>query len=87
MLCLNVGNAVGQLASILLKLYVLQQPLLSRAVTETLQALVSAATPPVTGPVLAELLQQVLALEVAWNRKDADSVLALTQLVEAGYTK
>ena len=64
----------------LLKLYVLQQPLLSRAVTETLQARQLHLW-------CWLLLQQVLALEVAWNRKDADSVLALTQLVEAGYTK
>ena len=60
---------------------------ITQAVADALHLISRILSRRCVGVGVAELLQQVLALEVAWNRKDADSVLALTQLIEAGYTK
>ena len=71
----------------LLKLYFLRQPMLSRSTTDCLEMLCSAKNSHMGAHGLAGLLQQVLQSEAAWDRKDADLVLALTKLVETGFIR
>lgn len=81
------GNVVGPLSKMLLKLYVLRQPMLSRSTTDCLEMLCSAKNSHLGSAALGELLQQVLQQEAAWDRKDTDLMLALTSLIESGFTR
>lgn len=71
----------------LLKLYYLRQPMLSRSTTDCLEMICSARNTHLGAQGLADLLQQVLHQEAAWDRKDADLVLGLTKLIEIGYIR
>lgn len=71
----------------LLKLYVLRQPMLSRSTTDCLHMLCSATTSHLGSAALGDLLHQVLQQEAAWDRKEADLIQALTALVESGFTR
>ena len=81
------GNVVGPLSKMLLKLYVLRQPMLSRSTTDCLEMLCSAKNSHLGGAALGELLQQVLQQEAAWDRKNTDLMLVLTSLIESGFTR
>lgn len=81
------GDIVPRLSSMLLKLYFLRQPMLSRSTTDCLEMLCSAKNSHMGAGGLADLLQQVLHSEAAWDRKDADLVLGLTKLVETGFIR
>ena len=81
------GNVVGPLSTMLLKLYALRQPMLSRSTTDCLEMLCSAKNSHLGSAALGELLQQVLQQEAAWDRKDTDLMLALTSLIESGFTR
>lgn len=83
----GAGDIVGRLSSMLLKLYFLRQPMLARSTTDCLEMLCSARNSHMGPHGLADLLQQVLRSEAAWNRKDADLVLGLTKLVETGFIR
>jgi ribosomal RNA-processing protein 12 len=78
---------VGPLSKMLLKLYVLRQPMLSRSTTDCLEMLCSSKNSHLGSAALGELLQQVLQQEAAWDRKDTDLMLALTSLIESGFTR
>ncbi|KAL0054199.1 hypothetical protein WJX82_005285 [Trebouxia sp. C0006] len=84
---LLAGNVVGPLSKMLLKLYVLRQPMLSRSTTDCLEMLCSSKNLHLGSAALGELLQQVLQQEAAWDRKDTDLMLALTSLIESGFTR
>ena len=71
----------------LLKLYVLRQPMLSRSTTDCLEMLCSARNSHLGAPALGDLLQQVLQHEAAWLQKDTDLMLSLTKLVETGFIR
>lgn len=71
----------------LLKLYVLRQPMLSRSTTDCLEMLCSARNSHLGATALGELLHQVLHQESAWLQKDTDLMLALTKLVETGFVR
>lgn len=71
----------------LLKLYALRQPLLSRSTTDALDKLCTASSSHLSTQNLADLLNRVVNTEPAWDRKDADAVLALTMLLERGFTR
>lgn len=71
----------------LLKLYVLRQPMLSRSTTDCLEMLCSARNSHLGAAALGELLHQVLQQEEAWGRKDTDLVLGLTKLIETGFIR
>lgn len=81
------GSVVGPLSAMLLKLYVLRQPMLSRSATDCLEMLCSARNSHLGAVALGDLLQQVLQHEAAWLQKDADLMLALTKLVETGFIR
>ncbi|DBA66455.1 TPA: hypothetical protein ACH3X2_002431 [Trebouxia sp. C0005] len=84
---LLAGNVVGPLSKMLLKLYVLRQPMLSRSTTDCLEMLCSAKNSHLGSAALGEVLQQVLQQEAAWDRKDTDLMLALTSFIETGFTR
>ena len=71
----------------LLKLYVLRQLMLSRSATDCLEMLCSARNSHLGAAALAELLQQVLRQEAAWQMKDMELLLALTKLIETGFIR
>ena len=81
------GDILPRLSSMLLKLYFLRQPMLSRSTTDCLETMCSAKNSHMGAHGLADLLQQVLHSEAAWDRKDADLVLGLTKLVETGFIR
>ena len=81
------GNVVGPLSAMLLKLYVLRQPMLSRSSTDCLEMLCSARNSHLGPAALGDLLQQVLQQESAWVQKDTDLMLALTKFVETGFIR
>ena len=85
--CTVAGSVVGPLSAMLLKLYVLRQPMLSRSSTDCLEMLCSARNSHLGAAALGDLLQQVLQQESAWLQKDADLMLALTKLVETGFIR
>ncbi len=71
----------------LMKLYILRQPMLSRSTTDCLEMLCSSRNSHLGAAALGELLQQVLQQEAAWDKKDTDLVLALTKLIETGFIR
>ncbi len=73
-------------AQLLLKLYPLQQPLLSRHATDALGALVSGpGTASISAASIAALLDAVLAAQgQAGERQGADVSLAVVKLLEGG---
>ena len=89
---------IKSVVDLLFKLYPLKQQLLSRHATEVLTQLCgSGAAVPTAGTAasahlapstLAEILTVVLeAGDQLWDRRDADTVLHLTRLVEAGFIR
>eukprot|EP00887_Chlorella_sp_A99_P003957 scaffold11.g3957.t1 len=80
------GAAVAPVAELLLKLYALRQPLLSRHTSDALAALAASSASHLPPRALAQLLGAVLVEPAAWEAKDADAALALTRLVEEGFT-
>lgn len=78
---------MGPLSAMLLKLYVLRQPMLSRSSTDCLDMLCSARNSHLGPAALADLLRQVLQQEAAWLQKDTDLMLALTKLLESGFIR
>lgn len=85
--CTVAGSVVGPLSAMLLKLYVLRQPMLSRSSTDCLEMLCSARNSHLGPAALGDILQQVLQQESAWLQKDTDLMLALTKLVETGFIR
>lgn len=85
--CTVAGSVVSPLSAMLLKLYVLRQPMLSRSSTDCLEMLCSARNSQLGPAALGDLLQQVLQQESAWLQKDTDLMLALTKLVETGFIR
>lgn len=81
------GSVVGPLSAMLLKLYVLRQPMLSRSSTDCLDMLCSARNSHLGPAALGDLLRQVLQQEAAWLQKDTDLMLALTKLLENGFIR
>jgi ribosomal RNA-processing protein 12 len=69
---------------LLLKLFPLRQPLLSRHAADALAALCAAPGAHVSPGALSELLAAVLACEQLWERRDADITVAAIRLVEEG---
>ncbi len=61
--------------------------MLSRSTTDCLEMLCSSKNLHLGSAALGELLQQVLQQEAAWDRKDTDLMLALTSLIESGFTR
>ncbi|KAL3148459.1 hypothetical protein ABBQ38_013906 [Trebouxia sp. C0009 RCD-2024] len=84
---LIAGSVVAPLSAMLLKLYVLRQPMLSRSSTDCLEMLCSARNSHLGAAAVGELLHQVLHQESAWLPKDTDLMLALTKLVETGFVR
>jgi len=77
---------VQEVCGLLLKLYALRQPLLSRYATDALTA-VCGRESSLPQASLVELLRAVVQSESVWDTKDLASTLALIQLVEAGYLR
>ena len=68
-------------------LFTLRQPLLTGTATAVLSALVSGHDTNLRAQDLAALLQAITSSEVAWETKDADTLLSLARLVEAGFLR
>ncbi len=75
-----------EVVGLMLKLYVLRQPMLSRSATECLAAL-CAGSSSISAAALVEVLRNVVHMETAWDSKDADSLISLINLVESGYIR
>lgn len=74
------------IASLVLKLYVLRQPLLSRSATECLTAVCNSSS-TLSSAALVDLLKSVVVMEGAWDAKDPAILVSLMGLVEAGYLR
>lgn len=72
---------------LLLKLFPLRQPLLSRHATDALAALAAAPGSHLSPKGLAELLGVVLAADALWDRRDAGTTVAAIKLVEDGFCR
>lgn len=70
---------------LLLELYALRQPLLSRHTSDVLAALASSTASALPPKALAQLLNAVLAEPAAWEARDSDAALALAQLMREGF--
>eukprot|EP00798_Chlamydomonas_sp_ICE-L_P031076 gene31076-6203_t len=82
------GPAVKTVVDLLFKLYPLKQALLSRHTTEALTALCSAPSSHLAPQALGELLMVIVdADDIVWNRRDVDTVMSLTRLVESGFIR
>ncbi len=75
-----------EVVRLMLKLYVLRQPLLSRSTTECLTALCGSSS-SLSAPALVDMLKGVVHMESAWDAKDPASLISLIRLVEAGYLR
>ncbi|KAK9818389.1 hypothetical protein WJX72_011834 [[Myrmecia] bisecta] len=82
---LLTGSAISSICSLVLKLYILRQPLLSCHATDVLLTLAASSSSHVGAPALADVLSAVLEQESAWDRKDAEVMMSLTRLLEAGF--
>lgn len=80
------GKAVQDIAGLVLKLYILRQPLLSRSATECLTAVCNSAS-SLSPAALMDLLKAVVTMEGAWDMKDPAILVSLMGLVEAGYLR
>lgn len=72
---------------LLLKLFPLRQPLLSRHATDALAALAAAPGGHLSAKGLAELLGAVLGADALWERRDADTTVAAIKLLEDGFCR
>jgi ribosomal RNA-processing protein 12 len=80
------GKVLQEVVGLILKLYVLHQPLLSRSATECLAAVCSRSS-SLSSAVLVDLLKAVIVMESAWNTKDPAILVSLIELVQAGYMR
>lgn len=71
------------MCELLLKLYPLRQPLLSRCATDALAALASSSASHLSPKALSELVGAVLGQEAAFDGRDLDLTLSLTRFLEA----
>ena len=81
------GPTAAPACDLLLKLYPLRQPLLSRHATDVLIALCAAPGGHVSPKGLAELLGAALGAEQLWDRRDPDTTVAGIKLVEDGFCR
>jgi ribosomal RNA-processing protein 12 len=81
------GAAAQGICELLLRLYPLRQPLLTRHTTDTLAALCTSSASHMSPRALSDLLSAVLLSEDSWDKKDASSSLAMTRLLEEGVLK
>ena len=79
------GSCLGPVADLLVKLYFLQQPLLSRHSSDALCAVCS--SPALSASTLDTVLGRVLLAEGAWNVRDADALLSTTHVLEVGMAR
>jgi ribosomal RNA-processing protein 12 len=85
--CPHAGPAAAPTCDLLLKLYPLRQPLLSRHATDALTALCAAPGNHLSAKGLAELLAAVVASEQLWERRDADTTVSAIRLLEDGFCR
>lgn len=85
------GSAAAGVCELLLKLYPLRQPLLSRHATDVLSALPSSTASHLSPKALAELISAVLAQQEealgSERGRDLDLTLALTRFLEAALSR
>ncbi|PRW60392.1 ARM repeat superfamily [Chlorella sorokiniana] len=79
--------AVAPACDLLLKLFPLRQPLLSRHATDALAALAAAPGGHLSAKGLAELLSAALGADTLWDRRDADTTVAAIKLLEDGFCR
>ncbi len=73
------------MAALLLQLYALRQPLLSRGASDALRA--AAALDGLGAAATAQLLAALAGHEAAWDARDPAALLALIQALGAGYSR
>jgi len=81
------GSSAQSVCELLIRLYPLRQPLLTRHATDTLAALCASSASHMSPRALSDLLSAVLLSEDSWDRRDASSSLAMTRLLEEGVLK
>ncbi|MEW5303887.1 MAG: hypothetical protein WDW36_006539 [Sanguina aurantia] len=88
LLPLMTASTLRTVVDLLFQLYPLRQPLLSRHTTQALAALAASPASALSPAMLAEMLAVVVdSDETLWDRRDADTVLSLTRLVEGGFQR
>ena len=83
---LCAGARVQEVVGLMLNLYVLRQPMLSRSATECLAAL-CARSSSISAAALVDVLRSVVHMDTAWDAKDPASLISLINLVESGYIR
>lgn len=81
---LPAAPAAAASCDLLLKLFPLRQPLLSRHATDVLTALCAAPGARLSASALSELLAAALGSEQLWEKRDPDATLAAIKLLEDG---
>lgn len=84
---LAAGVSAISICDLLLKLYPLRQPLLSRHTTDVLTRLTSSSASHLSPKALSDLIGSVLAQESTLDRKDLDLLLAVTRFLESAIIK
>jgi ribosomal RNA-processing protein 12 len=72
---------------LLVKLFPLRQPLLTRHATEVLGSVCASSVSRITAEALDKLLGMLLQQEAAWDRRDVGGMLAIVQLLETGLAR
>ena len=83
-LSVRAGSAAAPVCDLLLKLYPLRQPLLSRHATDALTALCAAPGAHLSAKGLSELLGGALGSEQLWDRRDPNTTISAVRLLEDG---
>ncbi|GAB4822579.1 hypothetical protein N2152v2_009625 [Parachlorella kessleri] len=79
--------SAASICELLLKLFPLRQPLLSRHASDALSALAASSASHLSPRALSELVAAVVQQEAAFDRKDLDLTLALTRFLETALTR
>ena len=83
----TAGPSAAAICELLLKLYPLRQPLLSRHATDALSGLAASSASHLSPKALSEVVAAVAQQEAAFDRKDLDLTLALTRFLETALTR
>lgn len=77
-------TAVISACQLIFRLFPLGQPLLNRHSTDVLASLLGSGSCPLGAKPLGDLVSFVLDQRDLWDRRDADSVISMTRVVESG---
>lgn len=81
------GQETKAICALLLKLYPLQQQLLTRHATDTIAALCGSSATHLSPKDLSDILTAVVSADSTWDAHNADSILSFLRLFEQGTSR